>query len=78
MDQALAFVATTGHHAGEPLAPSALVDIGWHTFILYTREYASFCNRVAGRFVHHVPDDAPTQPGSASASERTIAAIALA
>ncbi|BFU44969.1 hypothetical protein KRMM14A1004_32060 [Krasilnikovia sp. MM14-A1004] len=43
--------------SGPPIGPSDLVDIGWHTFILYTREYAEFCERVAGRFIHHVPDD---------------------
>jgi hypothetical protein len=36
------------------------VDNLWHTFILFTKEYAEFCNMVAGRFIHHVPstDDA--------------------
>ena len=56
MDQALAFLRATGQsHA--PLSPSELVDIGWHTFILYTREYAEFCDRVAGHFIHHLPND---------------------
>lgn len=56
MTEALAFLracATTDR----PLSPSLLVDIGWHTFILYTEPYAKFCERVAGRFLHHVPDD---------------------
>lgn len=56
MDQALAFLGTCAH-ATEPLSPSDSVDIGWHTFILYTREYAAFCHRVAGRFIHHEPTD---------------------
>jgi hypothetical protein len=55
-DQALAFLAACAV-ATEPLGPSDAVDIGWHTFILYTREYAAFCDRVAGRFIHHLPDD---------------------
>src|SRR5690242_15526602 len=41
--------------ATEPIGPSELVDIGWHTFILYTHEYAEFCDQIAGRFIHHVP-----------------------
>jgi hypothetical protein len=58
MDQALAFLGTCAT-ATEPIGPSDAVDIGWHTFILYTREYAEFCSTVAGRFIHHVPDDEP-------------------
>ncbi|MFD9701339.1 glycine-rich domain-containing protein [Lentzea sp. NPDC059081] len=37
--------------------PSQKVDIGWHQFILNTREYAEFCDREAGYFIHHVPDE---------------------
>lgn len=56
MSQTLAFLAACAF-TGRPLTPSATVDIGWHAFILFTREYAEFCQRVAGRFLHHVPDD---------------------
>lgn len=31
------------------------VDLMWHTFILFTHDYADFCNRFCGTFVHHVP-----------------------
>ena len=31
------------------------VDDLWHTFLLFTVDYAAFCDRVAGRFIHHVP-----------------------
>ncbi|WP_233513412.1 hypothetical protein [Micromonospora craterilacus] len=37
MDQALAFLAACAT-ATEPLGPSDLVDIGWHAFLLHTRE----------------------------------------
>jgi len=58
MDQALGFLRLCAQkEANESYSPSALVDIGWHTFILYTREYAAFCDRVAGRFIHHSPTD---------------------
>ncbi|WP_192902204.1 glycine-rich domain-containing protein [Micromonospora globbae] len=83
MDQALAFLAACAN-ATEPLGPSDLVDIGWHTFILHTREYADFCERIAGRFVHHQPDppsdDAgPTAPEPLGAPiSRTVAAIRAA
>ena len=37
--------------------PSKEVDEIWHTFILFTREYMSFCERVAGEFIHHCPPE---------------------
>jgi hypothetical protein len=79
MDQALAFLAATVTPGGNWLSPSQPVDIGWHTFILYTREYAEFCNRVAGRFIDHVPNDDPDAPSEdadpSSVRARTLAAI---
>jgi hypothetical protein len=59
LDQAIMFVATAGKYPGIGLSPSPQVDLGWDTFILYTADYASFCDRVAGRFVHHAPNDLP-------------------
>lgn len=41
-------------HSG-PLTPSPSADIAWHELILHTREYAAFCQRIAGRFIHHQP-----------------------
>ncbi|WP_116205629.1 glycine-rich domain-containing protein [Amycolatopsis circi] len=79
MDQALAFLAACARTAC-PLAPSDIVDIGWHTFILYTREYADFCGRISEGFIHHVPDD-ETRGGNAHLSEmmnRTTSAIEAA
>jgi hypothetical protein len=35
--------------------PSQVADDLWHEFILYTREYDSFCHRAFGRFLHHTP-----------------------
>jgi hypothetical protein len=57
LDQAIIFVAVAGKHPGKALSPSSLVDKGWDTFILYTIEYAAFCQRVCGRYVHHTPND---------------------
>ncbi|MFI1401082.1 glycine-rich domain-containing protein [Streptomyces sp. NPDC020681] len=54
--QTAAFLAASAHAPGQRLVPSKLVDIGWHTFILHTVDYADFCERVVGRFVHHVPE----------------------
>ena len=38
--QAAAFIATSGSQPGQSLAPSQLVDYGWHAFILHTVDYA--------------------------------------
>jgi hypothetical protein len=40
----------------EPMRPpSRRVDDLWHEFILYTRDYHTFCERIGG-YVHHVPE----------------------
>ena len=32
------------------------VDIVWHQHIIFTREYAQFCQRELGSFLHHTPN----------------------
>lgn len=39
----------------ELLSPTKEVDEGWHFFILHTKDYADFCQRHLGRFIHHIP-----------------------
>ncbi|KAA5828438.1 hypothetical protein F1721_28785 [Saccharopolyspora hirsuta] len=79
VDQALAFLGACARFPGNRLAPSKPVDIGWHAFILYTLEYEAFCHRVAGRFIHHVPQDVPGAPehskNPASVRDCTVDAI---
>ncbi|GGS42590.1 glycine-rich domain-containing protein [Actinokineospora fastidiosa] len=75
VDQAVAFVATCGSTGRDvaPLSPSRQVDIGWHTFIwLDTRAYHEFCERVCGRYIHHIDHDGGA-PGQARAD--TVDAI---
>ena len=38
---------------------SLRVDEAWHQFILFTAQYADFCQRFFGRYVHHSPSNAP-------------------
>lgn len=38
--------------------PSQVVDVAWHEFILFTRDYAAFCDKAFGRFLHHTPAEA--------------------
>lgn len=40
-----------------PVTPSAAVDVAWHNFILFTRDYMDYCTTHLGRYVHHVPDE---------------------
>lgn len=65
----LSFLTVCAMNPCNKFRPSKKVDIGWHQFILNTREYAEFCDRVAGRFLHHVPERnaAPSGEGTAIA-----------
>ena len=38
-----------------PLTPSPRLDLAWHEFLLFTRLYATFCDRFFHRFLHHEP-----------------------
>ncbi|MFD2418187.1 glycine-rich domain-containing protein [Amycolatopsis pigmentata] len=78
MDQALAFLGTCARYHRAHLTPSELVDVGWHTFILYTREYKDFCQRIGGRFLHHVrADGEPAASGETARAKlaQTVEAI---
>jgi hypothetical protein len=35
--------------------PLRILDEMWHTFVLFTREYHAYCQRVFGRYIHHTP-----------------------
>ncbi|MFI0372932.1 glycine-rich domain-containing protein [Actinomadura sp. 1N219] len=72
LSQTLAFLKACALNPGAGLAPSRTVDVGWHTFVLYTREYAEFCHRVAGRFIHHTPNDNHTSDGTADGEAASI------
>jgi hypothetical protein len=57
--EAVKFVVAGATHPGIPLAPSRVVDEGWHALILHTRPYAQLCAE-HGPFVHHSPGYDPT------------------
>jgi hypothetical protein len=50
---------TLGHRS--VAMTSREVDEVWHTFILFTRDYTSFCNDVFGNYLHHQPS-LPSDP----------------
>lgn len=42
--------------------PSKVVDVAWHEFILFTKNYQQFCRAAFGRFLHHTPSEAMRTP----------------
>ncbi|WP_435897423.1 glycine-rich domain-containing protein [Streptomyces tsukubensis] len=56
VDQAIAFVYVLGSQKAFDMAPSKQVDSGWHSFMLHTQQYADWCQKQFGYFVHHVPN----------------------
>jgi hypothetical protein len=53
-DELKAFLVSASTSKG-PLRPTARVDVLWHEFILFTRDYHAFCARLGG-YVHHMPE----------------------
>jgi hypothetical protein len=49
------FVALAASHDDGAIELSQKVDDFWHAHILFTEDYAAFCQAVAGRFLHHRP-----------------------
>ncbi|MFI0257621.1 glycine-rich domain-containing protein [Streptomyces sp. NPDC017056] len=57
-DEGLKFVTACAATPDAALAPSRVVDEGWHALILHTSVYAELCDSL-GRRVHHYPGYAP-------------------
>lgn len=49
------------------------VDEVWHTFILFTRDYVSFCDETFGFFLHHQPA-VPSRPLGTEPRQRFLEA----
>lgn len=41
----------------EGLVPTKEIDEIWHNHILFTKRYHRDCQAIAGRYLHHTPDD---------------------
>ncbi len=52
--------------------PSQVVDVAWHEFILFTKEYKCFCTKALGRFLHHTPAEAMKTPTLAQAGIKRV------
>ena len=46
--------------------PSKAVDAAWHEFIVLTKEYAAFCQKAFGKYLHHTPKAMMDTPTSAA------------
>jgi hypothetical protein len=74
--QAIAYLITAMEKWGQGLEIGCgeLVDTAVHAFILDTRNYASFCARYHGEFLHHVPEIDRRFDGSVQRTADVIAA----
>jgi len=63
-------------HPEKTYATGGSVDEMWHTFILFTKDYARFCQDIAGVFIHHSPemtsDDIEEQIASAEKMRKKV------
>ncbi|MFJ1865563.1 hypothetical protein ACIOD1_13110 [Streptomyces sp. NPDC088097] len=75
--EALKFVVA-GTRTTFGVAPSRVVDEGWHALILHTALYQSLCARLGGNFVHHYPERPDTGRYDPEVHARTAEAIRAA
>ncbi|MEU6057799.1 hypothetical protein [Streptomyces sp. NPDC047097] len=72
--EALKFVAAGAAFPTARIAPSNVVDEGWHALILHTRLYRRLCDGL-GHFVHHVPERPDPERDDPHVLTRTVALI---
>jgi hypothetical protein len=46
----------------ELAVPSDAVDLVWHAFLLFTRDYSEFCDMLGWGFIHHTPTTSRSSP----------------
>lgn len=67
------FLAMCAINEGPAYGMRGQIDEAWHTFIMFTRNYAEFCQVVGGRFLHHQPNiGSESRPDSADAYHRFL------
>ncbi|MEU8774416.1 hypothetical protein [Streptomyces sp. NPDC048606] len=75
--EGLKFVAAAATGA-RGIAPSRVVDEGWHALILHTAVYTGLCERLGGGFVHHYPELPASGRYDPEFIDRTMVAIEMA
>ncbi len=53
----MGFLQLSAHNPGHSFTPSADIDKGWHTLLLYTRTYRELCYKLGNKFIDHEPSD---------------------
>lgn len=51
------FLVVAAANPGLNPSPGKELDEMWHHFILHTRDYAAYCSRYLGGFIHHQPSE---------------------
>lgn len=74
VDEALKWVATCAQFPTARIAPSRVVDEGWHALILHTALYANMCDKL-GMFVHHYPERPDPDRWDTDVIDRTTSLI---
>ncbi|MGK5637409.1 glycine-rich domain-containing protein [Streptomyces sp. URMC 126] len=74
-DQTIAYLVTSAERPGVHMGPAPRVDVGVHSFVLDSINYAAFCNAVAGHYIHHVPHLSEQGGGEAPSLRETVQAI---
>ncbi|MFD3788819.1 glycine-rich domain-containing protein [Streptomyces cyaneofuscatus] len=72
--EAIKFVDAAAQFPTTRIAPSKVVDEGWHALILHTELYAKLCEGL-GRFVHHYPERPDPERFDEHVITRTMATI---
>lgn len=65
------FLALCAIEPKERLGMRGAIDDFWHTFIFFTKPYSDFCQKVAGTYLHHIPEgigDKNSEAGKESSS----------
>ncbi|TKA11387.1 glycine-rich domain-containing protein [Actinacidiphila oryziradicis] len=75
--EALKFVATGAEHPNAGIAPSRVVDEGWHALILHTKAYTKLCDGLGG-YVHHQPQQPDPDRYDPTVITRTTTLMATA
>ncbi|EST35765.1 hypothetical protein N566_17300 [Streptomycetaceae bacterium MP113-05] len=75
VDEALKYVAVCAAYPTARVAPSRVVDEGWHALILHTALYAQLCERLGAGFVHHYPERPDPGRFDAQVIDRTTTLI---
>lgn len=55
------------------VSPPPRIDDAWHAFVLFTRDYAAYCEARFGFFVHHDPSEASEPAAYERARKRATA-----